>query len=125
MPPWNIFEPSWIFLNRSAVADTHVDIGPNVRGRREFHGSCYTRRNGGPQVKTVALLLGLIIMPATAHTAELKVLAGGSITASLKELAPKFEKASGHRLDITFAATPDLIKMATSAPSISASCRLT
>ena len=67
-------------------------------------------------MKTIALLLGLIIMPAAAHTAELKVLAGGSLTASLKELAPKFEAASGHRLDITFAATPDLIKMATSAP---------
>ena len=67
-------------------------------------------------MKTLALLLGLIVMPAAAHTAELKVLAGGSLTASLKELAPKFEAASGHKLDITFAATPDLIKMATSAP---------
>ena len=38
-------------------------------------------------MKPVALLLGLIIMPAAAHTAELKVLAGGSLTASLKELA--------------------------------------
>ena len=67
-------------------------------------------------MKTVALLLGLIMMPTASHTAELKVLAGGSITASLKELAPKFEAASGHRLDITFAATPELIRQATSAP---------
>ena len=67
-------------------------------------------------MKTFALLFGLILMPTAAHTAELKVLAGGSITASLKELAPKFEKATGHKLDITFAATPELIKLATSAP---------
>jgi molybdate transport system substrate-binding protein len=44
----------------------------------------------------------------------LKVLAGGSMTASLKELGPKFETATGHKLDITFAATPDLIKMTSS-----------
>ena len=37
------------------------------------------------------------------------------MTASLKELGPKFEAATGHKLDITFAATPELIKM-TSAP---------
>jgi molybdate transport system substrate-binding protein len=37
------------------------------------------------------------------------------MTASLKDLGPKFEAATGHKLDITFAATPDLIKM-TSAP---------
>jgi molybdate transport system substrate-binding protein len=53
---------------------------------------------------------------AAVGAAELKILAGGSMTASLKELGPRFEKSSGHKLDIVFAATPDLIRMATSAP---------
>ena len=67
---------------------------------------------------TAALLcLAMAMAPIAAATgAELKVLAGGSMTASLKEIAPKFEATSGHKLDITFAATPELIKMATSAP---------
>jgi len=66
---------------------------------------------------TAALLCLAMAMPpiAAATGVELKVLAGGSMTASLKEIGPKFEAASGHKLDITFAATPDLIKM-TSAP---------
>ena len=66
-----------------------------------------------------ATMLGLAmaIAPAAgAQASELKVLAGGSMTVSLKELAPRFEKATGHKLDMTFAATPDLIKLATSAP---------
>ena len=66
-----------------------------------------------------ATLLGLAMAMspmAAATSAELKVLAGGSMTASLKELGPKFEAATGHKLDMTFAATPELIKMSTSAP---------
>lgn len=64
-----------------------------------------------------ALGLAIAAAPiAAAGAAELKILAGGSMTASLKELGPRFEKATGHKLDMTFAATPDLIKMATSGP---------
>ena len=48
-----------------------------------------------------------------ANPAALKILAGGSLTACLKELAPRFEAATGHKLDIAFAGTPDLIKQAT------------
>jgi molybdate transport system substrate-binding protein len=67
---------------------------------------------------TFGVLIGLALAaaPAAAAAAELKVLAGGSMTASLKELGPRFEKATGHKLAITFAATPELIKMATAAP---------
>jgi molybdate transport system substrate-binding protein len=48
------------------------------------------------------------------HAAELKVLAGGSMTGVLTELGPQFERASGHKLVIHFDTAPNLIKLATS-----------
>ena len=62
---------------------------------------------------TVLLTLAMALAPA-ARAAELTVLAGGSMTAILKDLGPRFEQATGHKLTIQFAGTPDLIKQATS-----------
>jgi molybdate transport system substrate-binding protein len=58
--------------------------------------------------------LALVLSAAAVQAAELTVLAGGSMTASLKELGPQFERATGHKLTIHFAGTPELIKQATS-----------
>jgi molybdate transport system substrate-binding protein len=63
------------------------------------------------------LLLGLaLVLPTVAklQAAELRVLAGGSMTGVLNELGPQFEHASGHKLVIHFDSTPNLIKLATS-----------
>ena len=71
-------------------------------------------------MKTLSLTLVsaivALVMTSTADlkAAELKVLAGGSMTASMRELGPLFEKATGHKLVFQFAGTPDLIKQATS-----------
>src|SRR5262249_7315863 len=61
-----------------------------------------------------AMSLAMVFAPASAPAAELTVLAGGSMTASLKDLGPRFEQATGHKLTFQFAGTPDLIKRATS-----------
>ena len=59
--------------------------------------------------------LAMVLAPiAGAQAAELKVLAGGSMTESLKELGPRFEKAAGHKLTLVFDSTPNLIKAASS-----------
>src|SRR6201991_998572 len=64
-----------------------------------------------------ASMLGLaLVLSPMAEAAELKVLAGGSLTGPLNELGPQFERASGHKLTIHFDSTPNLIKLATSAP---------
>ena len=48
------------------------------------------------------------------QAAEIKVIAGGSMTASLNALAPEFEKATGHKLSIHFDSTPNIIARVTS-----------
>jgi molybdate transport system substrate-binding protein len=48
------------------------------------------------------------------RAAELRLLAGGGMTAVWAELKPQFEQASGHKLEIFFGTTPNLIKEATS-----------
>lgn len=67
----------------------------------------------------LAAMLGLVLMGASMgqlQAAELKVLAGGALTGVLGDLGPKFERDTGHKLTIKFAATPDLIKAATAEP---------
>ncbi len=43
------------------------------------------------------------------QAAELKVIAGGSMTALLNQLGPAFEAASGHKLSIHFDSTPNIV----------------
>jgi molybdate transport system substrate-binding protein len=65
--------------------------------------------------KLSVLLIGAAMTLAhSAQGAELRVLAGGAMTAVWAEVKPKFEQASGHKLDIFFGTTPNLIKEATS-----------
>jgi molybdate transport system substrate-binding protein len=56
----------------------------------------------------------MVLASAPTTAADLAVLAGGSMTASLKDLGPRFERASGHKLAFQFAGTPELIKLAAS-----------
>ena len=63
-------------------------------------------------LKSVAILLSaaFIMTPsASLQAAELKVIAGGSMTTSMNALAAPFEKASGHKLSIHFDSTPNII----------------
>lgn len=53
-----------------------------------------------------ACVLGV---PVMAQAAELKVIAGGSMTAPLNQINPEFEKVTGHKLSIHFDSTPNII----------------
>src|SRR5689334_5434478 len=69
-----------------------------------------------PGSSFVALLVLAFVTPLApdARAAEIRVLAGGAMTAIWAEIKPKFEQDSGHKLDIFFGTTPNLIKEATS-----------
>jgi molybdate transport system substrate-binding protein len=54
-------------------------------------------------------IVGVLGLSPMARAAELKVIAGGSLSAVMKELAPPFEKVSGYRLSIHFDSTPNII----------------
>src|SRR6266852_8134872 len=74
---------------------------------------------GHPMTPLVAVtsIMSLVLSMSSItnlQAAELKVLAGGSMTGSLNELGPQFERASGHKLTIHYDSTPNLIKLATS-----------
>lgn len=60
------------------------------------------------------LSLALVALPTAGRAAELKIIAGGSMTAVLNELGPQFERASGHKVTIQFGSTPQLIKQVAS-----------
>lgn len=55
-----------------------------------------------------------VLLVSGAQAAELKVLAGGGITAPLDALKAEFERTSGHTVAIRYGTTPQLIALATS-----------
>jgi molybdate transport system substrate-binding protein len=53
----------------------------------------------------------LLLAPATgSQAAEIKVLATGALSEAFKEIVPQFERASGHKLTVKYAASPVVIK---------------
>ena len=63
-----------------------------------------------PLFTVTSLMSGILAMAATQlQAAELKVIAGGSMTASMNAIAPAFEKATGHKLVSHFDSTPNII----------------
>jgi molybdate transport system substrate-binding protein len=62
----------------------------------------------------VSVIAGVFGISPMARAAELKVIAGGSMMASLNPLIPEFEKATGHKLTTHFDSTPNIIARVTS-----------
>jgi len=66
---------------------------------------------------TLATMLALALTSLSKvdmQAAELTILAGGGITGPMRELGPRFEGATGHKLTFFFGTTPELIKQAMS-----------
>ncbi len=93
----------------------------NLGDTNIIHGS--SRRSPGRRVSgtsptaslaALSLLTLVLAMSPHAKAAELKMIAGGSMSGPLKQIVPQFERATGHKLVIHFDSTPNLIKQATS-----------
>ena len=66
-------------------------------------------------VAASVLGLALALSPsANMQAAELRLLAGGAMSGVWADIKPQFEQTSGHKLEIFFGTTPNLIKEATS-----------
>src|SRR5690242_17300870 len=94
----------WTHKRPDAAVLTH---GPNRTPACVARGSCprLNSRNGGTSMKSLAtavVALSLTLSSTVSHAAELRVLAGGAMTAVWAEIKPKFEQASGHKLDIFY-----------------------
>src|SRR6202165_4365824 len=61
-----------------------------------------------------SIFAATLVLSPMAEAVELKVIAGGSMTASLNALTPEFEKATGHKLTTHFDSTPNIIARVTS-----------
>jgi molybdate transport system substrate-binding protein len=57
----------------------------------------------------LVLVVAVFGLSPMARAAELRVIAGGSMMASLNALTPEFEKATGHKLSTHFDSTPNII----------------
>ena len=64
-----------------------------------------------PPKRFTTALSGILamVLATSLQAAELKVIAGGSMTALLNALAPEFEKTTGHKLSVHFDSTPNIV----------------
>src|SRR4051794_41594431 len=76
---------------------------------------CSVMKRYSLTVAASVLGLVLVLSPSTnVHAAELKLLAGGAMSSVWADIKPEVERASGHKLEIFFGTTPNLIKEAAS-----------
>lgn len=58
-----------------------------------------------PMVRALLLFVASVLLTACAHKAEVKVMSSGSFTAAYKELAPEFERKTGHTVVSSYGAS--------------------
>ena len=65
-------------------------------------------------VAAVALGVMSVLLPGAAAASELTVLAGMGVVSGVRDVAPAFERATGHKVIVSFEAGPSLMQKVTS-----------
>jgi molybdate transport system substrate-binding protein len=92
---------------RRYLAVTVTRSIPKAFDRRKFT-TMQTRRERGParhHVCAAFLTLGLLSAGNQAHADDLTVMTAGGFASALRELAPRFERATHHTISVTAAST--------------------
>src|SRR5947208_8650206 len=97
----------------------NIHAGSRVIGKSRNRASqsmrCFVMKTYSLTVAASVLGLALVLSPsANVQAAELRLLAGGAMSGVWADIKAQFEQASGHKLEIFFGTTPNLIKEATS-----------
>ncbi len=75
------------------------------------------RRASNAAIWGIVAMLGLL-SPASVQTAEIVVLAGQGVVSAVRDVAPAFERASGHKVVVSFEVGPGLMnKVNSDAPA--------
>ena len=65
-------------------------------------------------IAAIALGVMSMLLPGAAGAAELTVLAGMGVVSGVRDVAPAFERATGHKVIVSFEAGPSLMQKVTS-----------
>ena len=64
------------------------------------------RRLSNAAISGIVAVLGML-SPGMVQAAEITVLAGQGVVSAVRDLAPAFERASGHKVVVSFEVGPD------------------
>jgi ABC-type molybdate transport system substrate-binding protein len=96
------------------AAEICISIGEALEAESHDSGLPVEDAMRTSDVAAVALGVMSVLLPGAAVAAELTVLAGMGVVSGVRDVAPAFERATGHKVIVSFEAGPSLMQKVTS-----------
>jgi molybdate transport system substrate-binding protein len=96
------------------AAEICISIGEALEAESHDSGLPVEDAMRTSDVAAVALGVMSVLLPGAAGAAELTVLAGMGVVSGVRDVAPAFERATGHKVIVSFEAGPSLMQKVTS-----------
>jgi molybdate transport system substrate-binding protein len=96
------------------AAEICISIGEALEAESHDSGLPVEDAMRTSDVAAVALGVMSVLLPGAAAAAELTVLAGMGVVSGVRDVAPAFERATGHKVIVSFEAGPSLMQKVTS-----------